>query len=202
MITQEAPLTRREQKERTRASLLAAAEELIRARGLDGVTARDISDRAGVAAGTFFVHFPEVASLVDALFDEHVGRSLARGYRTVADDASLVDSVVHVADALFAGYAKEPDLARAFITNTLFRVDDAGATSARLADFRAWVLDRMVRARASGELSAEIDLEAAFETFFCLYLGLVVGGLRGSMSRRRQRDLLRSALEALLVVAS
>lgn len=200
-VISETPMSlRSEQKSRTRAALLDAAVELIREHGLDAVTAKQVSERAGVAAGTFFVHFPEVPALVDALLDRHVERSLARGYRTVAEDAPLVDALVHVADALFAGYAREPDLARAFITATLFRVEDDGATSGRLADFRRWVLDRMIRARTTGELDTGTDLNAAFESFFCLYIGLVIGGLRGEISRRRQRDLLRSALHSMLGV--
>lgn len=198
MLSELASTTRPAQKARTRQALLDAAVALIRERGLEGVTARAISERAGVAAGTFFVHFPEVSALLDELLDQHIERSLGRAYRTVPDDAPLIDALVHVADALFAGYAREPDLARSFLSATLFRVDAAGPTAGRLADFRAWVLARMVRARTAGELPASIDLDVAFETFFCLYVGLVIGGLRDELGRRRQRELLRAALVALL----
>ena len=44
----------------------------------------------------------------------------------------------------------------------------------------------------------EIDLDVVFESFFCLYYGLVIGGLRGDIGRRRQTWLLRSALTAFL----
>lgn len=198
VISETEPTSRAAQKARTRQALLDAAVALIRERGLDGVTARAVSERAGVAAGTFFVHFPEVAALVDELLDQHLQRSLARAHRSLPDDVPLVDALVHVADALFAGYAREPDLARSFLSATLLRVDVAGPTADRLAEFRAWVLARMVRARAAGELPASIDLDAAFETFFCLYVGLVIGGLRGDLGRRRQRELLRAALVSML----
>lgn len=198
MLIELEPINRAEQKRRTRQALLDAAVEVIAEHGLHAATARAISDRAGVAAGTFFVHFPEVACLLDELLDQHLERSLAKAYRSVPADTPIVDALVHVADALFSGYAREADMARAFLSATLFRVDPSGPTSTRLAEFRAWVLDRMGAARRSGELPSTVDLDLAFETFFCLYVGLVVGGLRGDLARRRQRHVLRTALESLL----
>ena len=50
----------------------------------------------------------------------------------------------------------------------------------------------------AGELSPAVDLDATFEAFFCLYFGLVVGGLRGELTRRRQSAVLRSTLAAML----
>jgi len=44
--------------------------QLIDERGLDGVTCRAVTDRAGVAAGPFFVHFADSASLVEVLLDD------------------------------------------------------------------------------------------------------------------------------------
>lgn len=192
------PNSRSAQKARTRQALLDAAVGVIRDEGLGSATARAISDRAGVAVGTFFVHFPEVAALMDELLDQQLQRSLERALRTLPDDAPLVDALVDVADSLFAGYAKEAELARAFLTATIFRADVSGPSHARLAEFRSWALDRMVRARTAGELSPAVDLDATFEAFFCLYFGLVVGGLRGELTRRRQSAVLRSTLAAML----
>lgn len=144
------------------------------------------------------MHFPEVSALIDELLDQHLERTLRRAYRSLPGDASLVDALVHVGDALFAGYTKEADLARAFLSATMFRAEPDGPSSARLAGFRSWVMERMISARTQGELSPEIDLDVVFESFFCLYYGLVIGGLRGDIGRRRQTWLLRSALTAFL----
>jgi AcrR family transcriptional regulator len=202
MISEPETSTRAAQKARTRQLLLDAAVDVIAERGLDGATARAISDRAGVAAGTFFVHFPEVAALLDELLDHHLARSLAKAYRSLPDGLALVDSLVHVADSLFAGYAREPALSRAFLSATLFRVDPAGPTARRLDEFRTWALDRMVLARSTGELDPSVDLDVAFEAFFCVYLGLVIGGLRDELGKRRQRQILTATLNGLLGRAS
>ena len=61
----------------TRRRLLEAAVALFAERGLHGVTSAQIARRAGVATGTFYLHFPDdrflqtigtAAALVDATF--------------------------------------------------------------------------------------------------------------------------------------
>jgi AcrR family transcriptional regulator len=198
MLIESSRSSRAAQKARTRQALLDAAIEVINENGLEATTARAITDRAGVASGTFFVHFPEVPALLDELLDQHLDRVLTKAYRSVADGASLVESLVHVADALFAGYQRQSQLSRAFLSATLLRVDQTGPTTTRLGDLRAWVLDRMLRARASGEIPPSIDVDLVFDTFFCLYIGLVIGGLRNDLDRHRQRSILSSALRALV----
>lgn len=46
-------------KQRTRESLKRAAIELILEKGYDAVSVQDITDRADLGRGTFYVHFPE-----------------------------------------------------------------------------------------------------------------------------------------------
>jgi hypothetical protein len=71
--------------------------------------------------------------------------------------------------------------------------------SARLADYRAWVVQRIDDAVASGEVS-EIDRELAFSCFFSIYFGLLVSGLNGRITRKRQLLLLQAALTRLFLL--
>jgi len=50
-------------REETRRRLLASGRELFAARGLHRVTTHDIARGAGVAAGTFYLHFPDKETL-------------------------------------------------------------------------------------------------------------------------------------------
>jgi hypothetical protein len=50
-----------------------------------------------------------------------------------------------------------------------------GPAAARLAEFRTCVGSAGAAQRA-GEIAATIELDVVFETFFCLYVGLLVGG--------------------------
>jgi TetR/AcrR family transcriptional regulator, transcriptional repressor for nem operon len=52
---------------RTREALLAAGQELAEERGLAGISVNAVVERAGVAKGTFYVHFAERSGFIDAL---------------------------------------------------------------------------------------------------------------------------------------
>ena len=60
----------RDRSARTRAELLAAARALYAARPFDQVTVDDVVGAAGVAKGTFYVHFDSLAELQSLVADE------------------------------------------------------------------------------------------------------------------------------------
>ena len=62
--------------ERNRARILAAAAEIFAERGLD-VSLDDIAAHAGVGVGTVYRRFPDKDALIDALFEEKIGRVVA-----------------------------------------------------------------------------------------------------------------------------
>ena len=62
--------------ERNRRRILAAAAEVFADRGLD-VSLDDIAAAAGVGVGTVYRRFPNKDSLIDALFEEKMGRVIA-----------------------------------------------------------------------------------------------------------------------------
>jgi AcrR family transcriptional regulator len=192
---------RERQKLQTRAALLVAAKKVLAARGFADATTREIALEAKVAAGTFFVHFPSMSALVDALLDEHVAKTLASALRSAQQKDGLVAQLVHVSKALFDSYDAEPELARAYITGSLFpaQAQNAEQLSTRLASYRAWVGQRIDDAIASGEVF-ELDRELAFSCFFSIYFGLLVSGLNGRMTRKRQLALLQAALTRLFLL--
>ena len=64
-MVDEVPFGRRERKKAaTRAAILDAATALFLERGFDGVTVREIADRADVSPKTVFTHFPQKEALV------------------------------------------------------------------------------------------------------------------------------------------
>ncbi|MCC6217716.1 MAG: TetR/AcrR family transcriptional regulator [Polyangiaceae bacterium] len=72
--------TRQEAKAATRQALLAAAAAELEGRGFAAVSVADIAARAGVATGTFYVHFPTKEAVADELlagFSERLAERLA-----------------------------------------------------------------------------------------------------------------------------
>ncbi len=66
--TKSAPVPRTGRKrERTRGEIVAAAERLVAARGLDAISIDDITEAADVAKGTFYTHFADKIDLAAAI---------------------------------------------------------------------------------------------------------------------------------------
>ncbi len=193
--TLEAPAagSRQSQKQRTREGLLAAARRVLKRKGLARTTTREVAEEAGVASGTFFVHFPDVDALVEALLDDHVASALDEAIGSLRGRADLVGRLLHVSKALFDSYDAEPELAREAIAASLFRSRAGGPAEARLRQFQEWVAAQIAREPGL----APIDPGQAFAAFFWLYFGALVAGLRGQMTRREQLALLESALRRL-----
>jgi len=70
---------------RTRESLLDAGEAVAARDGLAGLSVNGVVAQAGVAKGTFYVHFADRAAFVDALHERFYGRVVARVDRATGD---------------------------------------------------------------------------------------------------------------------
>src|ERR1700730_1314488 len=64
-------------RQRTRETILAAAELVFRRKGIDGATVNDITEQADFAYGSFYNHFKSI--------DEIVGALVAASLQRVAD---------------------------------------------------------------------------------------------------------------------
>jgi AcrR family transcriptional regulator len=62
-----------EKRARTRSKIVAAASSLFAQRAVESVTVDDVVAKAGVAKGTFYVHFDDLAALTAAVADELIG---------------------------------------------------------------------------------------------------------------------------------
>jgi AcrR family transcriptional regulator len=140
----------------TRERLLDAGLKLFAERGLHGVTTHDIAADAGVAAGTFYLHFSDKV----ALFREIAGDTIAL-LRARLDDATRAargarEAVPAFSEAL-VGFAEENrDLVRILFS----RDAEAGAVEADVLDQLAANIAANRRARiASGEMPPDLHPE-------------------------------------------
>jgi AcrR family transcriptional regulator len=120
-----------------RARILAAAERVLRTKGLAGTTTREIVREAGVAEGTLYLYFKNRAELFLAMFDEHLA-PFARPLQSLVFDRSsdppetvLLDVVTrflrfhHDIAPLLASLFAEPELLQAYRAAVLSRSGDA-----------------------------------------------------------------------------
>lgn len=78
-------VTRFEQrKQRTRRQLMEAAGELLIEKGFDRMSIQDITDRADVGRGTFYIHFQDKDDIVWEVLREHTEATTAQFYERLA----------------------------------------------------------------------------------------------------------------------
>lgn len=97
---------------RTRRSLLGAGRELITEKGVAGLRISEITERAGVALGSFYNHFESKEELVESVVGESIG-ALAEALATPTGEDQDPAELVSTAIRRFIGLAYEdPDFAR------------------------------------------------------------------------------------------
>lgn len=84
-------------RERTRGELVAAAERLVAARGLDALSIDDITEEADVAKGTFYTHFTDKDDLAAA-----VGKAIRVDLeeKITATNDGVTDAAIRMANGL------------------------------------------------------------------------------------------------------
>ncbi|MEU4931400.1 TetR/AcrR family transcriptional regulator [Streptomyces yokosukanensis] len=92
---------RREAGQRTRDGLLAAAQELLARRGQEGVTLREITDRAGANVSAVSYHFGSLKALCDSAIEN----ALERYLDAQIDEVASLDTASGVED-LAAAFAR------------------------------------------------------------------------------------------------
>jgi AcrR family transcriptional regulator len=140
----------------TRARLLEAGLALFAERGLHGVTTHDIAARAGVAAGTFYLHFADKRELLRVVAAETIAALRERLDRATRAARGSREGVPAFSEALLSFAEEHRDRVR-----VLFGRDgDAAAVQADVLSELAASLAESRRQRiASGEMPEELDPE-------------------------------------------
>jgi AcrR family transcriptional regulator len=138
----------------TRARLLEAGRELLAERGLYGVTTHDIAAAAGVAAGTFYLHFRDKAELLAVIAEETILALRERLEAATAPFRGSRQAVPAFTEAL-VGFAEE----NREVVRILFSRDaDAAAVEADVLTELAHGIAETRRARiASGDMPPGLD---------------------------------------------
>lgn len=108
---QEATRSQRRSRE-TRDKLINAAKEIFVERGYEGATTREISERADLGAGTFYVHFRDKRDIYDALV-RRANREMHRKWLEARrPEMSVEEQVVAALRVSFEYFRKNAGLAR------------------------------------------------------------------------------------------
>lgn len=192
---------RGDQKAATRVQLKRAALECFAEKGYAATQVADVAKRAGVAHGTFYVHFPTKTALVDELLAEFEAGTVARLERAWArlDLRDPHASTRKLAEVCLDHWQSERELLVAFVE----RFADAGglavARDGLTPDVGAFLTTRL----AALEGGARIEHPALVaQALLGLWTRVGLQVLFGDTSRKAAVDVLASlSLGALAAVA-
>ncbi|MBU0751303.1 MAG: TetR/AcrR family transcriptional regulator [Gammaproteobacteria bacterium] len=166
----------RHSAEERRQEAVGAVIDLAREHGPEGITTQAIAARIGVTHGALFRHFPDKAAIWNAVFN-WLGTQLGR----VADDAlerggkplELLERLFHAQVDFVAGH---PGVPRILFHELQRPVASSlhGLARGIVGSYRERVIALVRRAKAVGELPADLDEEAAAVIFVGMVQGLVV----------------------------
>jgi len=157
MDVSEAPVSARERSRlATRQRLLQSGRNLFAVRGLHKVTTHDIAHGAGVAAGTFYLHFGDKEAMFREIAYDGIDRLRDR-LEEAMDSADDIKSAVRAhAEALISFAEAESDL-----VGMLFGRDHGAAElESEILDYSASTLaGALLQRRSEGTLPPELDPE-------------------------------------------
>jgi AcrR family transcriptional regulator len=169
--------------------ILAAARELIAAKGSDAMRMGEVAERAGVSIGSLYQYFPDKAAVIRTLAERYnaQGRDcIAAELASVRDAAGLRVAFGRLIDTYYAMFLAEPVM-RDIWSGTQA---DKGLRDLELEDSRAngaLLADTLARVRPGAD-RAELEASA----FLIMYLGEATMRLAVSVGRREGDALVAS----------
>ncbi len=104
-----------QQKHDTRERVRKAALELFTRDGFSATTTKAVAERAGVAAGTVFVHASDKEDLLFLVMHDELQAVVDEAFETLPANAPLLEQLLHLFGGVIRSYAKHPEIALAFI---------------------------------------------------------------------------------------
>ncbi len=171
------PQSRRERRRaEVRDRILDAATALFSERGYDETKVSDICERADVAYGTFFNHFPEKRSLLRTLADGSVERVAERLEELAKAPGSIEDHLIQ----LFEGGAQQFEAegpARRDLMGRILAIayTEAPERADRLfhAAFESFLAEEVARGRVRDDVPVETLAEVVSSTLASMSLSWV-----------------------------
>lgn len=163
----------------TRDAIRRAAWELFVAKGYAATTTSEIAARAGVAAGTVFVHASDKPDLLFLVMHDRLEKAVEQGFSTLGD-GPLIERLLHVFRPLFAMYGEHPEVSSAFVRSF---PGARGPNALRTETLTFGFLHRLsllvVDAQERGEVARDLDPVACARNVFGLYFMALMGWLSG-----------------------
>lgn len=159
---------RKKQPELVRRNLLQWAAKLTVEQGVAGVSVQAVADAAGVTKGGLFHHFPSKQMLLDAVFDDALGKFDEEIETFISQDCEAYGCFTRAyVEAAFADLRRES--ASPWVAISGFMMGDAASK----AKWNAWVSERTAR---HAETDNDLQLEIIRLAVDGIWLSTIVSG--------------------------
>lgn len=174
----EVRMTRRDvQKQQTRELLLKTATELFETEGFEETTIRKVAQKAGVAVGTVFVHFPDKSSLFAATLLERLEALVHGAFRGVPEGqgVTLRDQMLHLVGVLLDEHAAHPVVSQLLVRESIGLTGEIGeAIGKQMTRVRQGIDELVIRAKVRDELDMDVDIDGLTSAIMGLMLLMLV----------------------------
>lgn len=110
---------RQQQKTNTRSKIKMVAKQAFLSQGIEATSTRYLSDQAGIAVGTLFVHFPDKLSLVKDIFFDEMDAAIRAAALAQKACTSPIDYLLQMAQMLFDFYDAYAEFTRQVLLDSL-----------------------------------------------------------------------------------
>ncbi|RDL45706.1 TetR/AcrR family transcriptional regulator [Marinomonas piezotolerans] len=163
---------RSQQKLSTRANIKRTARAAFLERGVEATTTREISRLAGVAVGTFFVHFPDKLDLVKEIFFDEMDSALSAGVGQQSPTSSPTEYMVQIAQVLFTFYSKYSEFTRMIMLDS---VSSGGFHAQQMSSVRDGLASRFEAVNIDAN-TASIFAENVIANYWLVFMECLPSG--------------------------
>lgn len=190
-----APRTRAEMRTETRELIRRAAFELFSTVGYDETTTSAVAKRAGVAAGTVFVHATDKVDLLSLVMHDLLDEVVVERFGSLPQ-GPLIERLVHVFRGLFVMYGRHPKMGAAFVKALPgARGPNADRVNTLTFGFLHRVGQLITDAQLTGEVAKDLNPILCAQNVFGLYFMSLMGWLGGHVPIEALEPLFRTSLE-------
>jgi AcrR family transcriptional regulator len=172
-----------------------AALELFHEKGYEATTVEEIAERADVAKGTFFNHFPRKDALLLSLGEEVLDRIEDEHGPAESWEGAFDEQILRFFLAISELAGRNRDLTRVMLIENMRNCWMKSEPDSVELRFQSVLWQILRRAAGRGELRPGLDLEAAVKVLEALHLATVVDWLRTEQGDTSLTEALRVRIE-------
>ncbi|WP_342515058.1 TetR family transcriptional regulator [Sporosarcina sp. FSL K6-1522] len=149
-------------------AIVHAAIAVFREQGIEKTKISDIVKAAGIAQGTFYLYFPSKLSLMPAIAEVMVEKTMAIVQESVQEDATFSVKLEQLVDAIFL-VTQEYHEIQALIYSGLASTEHLKEWEMVYAPFYKWISERLQEAKDAAVIRQSIHVDRTAK----LIIGLV-----------------------------